>query len=97
MLVSNISSLSTESQIITALSVYGKVSRVDIIKDPATGGPIGLAKVIFHDLPSAELAIKNGNGRRLMISDSIRIEFDWTGKKQPFQKKQDMYLMQLFV
>lgn len=81
-LVSNISPLSTESQIITVLSVYGKVNRVEIIKDPTTGGPLGFAKVFFDHQESAKLAVKNGNGRRVAIADSIKIEFDLTGKLQ---------------
>lgn len=79
MLVSNISPLSTESQIITVLSVYGTVLRIEILKDPFTGGPLGLANVTFLDEASALRAIKNGNGRRVIISDAIQIEFDSKG------------------
>lgn len=81
-LISNISPLSSESQIITVLSVYGKVNHIEIIRDPATGGPLGSAKVQFDDLSSAHRAINHGNGRRVMISDSITIELDSIGKNQ---------------
>ncbi|KAI8976771.1 hypothetical protein BDB01DRAFT_802507 [Pilobolus umbonatus] len=80
-LISNISPLSTESQIITVLSVYGKVNKVDIIKCPTTGGPLGIAKVSFYDEESALLAVKNGNGRKAIISEFIKIDFDPNGEK----------------
>lgn len=80
-LISNIAPLSTESQIITVLSVYGKVIRVEIIKDKQTGGPIGYAKVTFDSEESAINAVKSGNGRRVVISESIKVEFDLTGEK----------------
>lgn len=79
MFISNISPLSTESQIITVLSVYGTVLHIEILKDPTTGGPLGLAKAIFQDEASARRAVKNGNGRRVMISDAIQIGFDSIG------------------
>lgn len=79
MLISNIAPLSTESQIITVLSVYGKVIRVEIIKDKQTGGPIGYAKVTFDSQESAINAVKSGNGRRVVISESLKVEFDLTG------------------
>lgn len=77
--MSNILPLSTESQIITVLSVYGTVHRIEIIKDRATGGPLGYVKATFMEESSAESAVKNGNGRRVIISDSMKIEFDFTG------------------
>lgn len=79
-LVSNISPLSTESQIITVLSIYGKVNRVEIIKDPTTGSPLGLARVFFEHVESAKAAVKNGNGRRVVIADAIKLDFDLSGK-----------------
>lgn len=81
-LVSNISPLSTESQIITVLSVYGIVHRIEIIKDRSTGGPIGFVKATFMDESSALNAVKNGNDRRVIISESMKIEFDPTGIKK---------------
>jgi hypothetical protein len=41
---------------------------------------LGLANVTFIDKASALRAVKDGNGRRVVISDAIQIEFDMKGK-----------------
>lgn len=60
------------------------MNRVEIVKDPTTGGPLGYAKVTFDNEHSAQIAVKNGNGRRVVISESIKIGFDLTGKNSGF-------------
>jgi hypothetical protein len=79
-LIYNILPLSSESQTVTVLLVYGKVNHIEIIIDPVTRVPLGSANVQFDNLPSAHCAINHDNGKIIMISDAIKIEFDSTSK-----------------
>lgn len=80
----NILPLSSESQIVTILLVYVKVNHIEIIIDPVTRVPLGSANVQFDNLSSAHCAINHDNGKRIMISDAIKIEFDLTSKDYNF-------------
>ncbi|CAO3616233.1 unnamed protein product [Cunninghamella blakesleeana] len=84
LLVSNLSPLTTETQIATYLSVYGQVELVEIEKNPSTGGSLGIAIVGFggdESHAAATLAIEKGHRRKMGQSNSVKIEFDPNGEK----------------
>ncbi|KAI9010859.1 hypothetical protein CLU79DRAFT_891196 [Phycomyces nitens] len=87
-LVSNISPLTTEPQIMTFFSIYGQVDCVTIEKCPLTGGSLGIARVTFGaDMAgdghaAACRAVERGNGRYIG-SATIKVEFDPGEKQKP--------------
>lgn len=92
MIVSNLSPLTTESQVATYFSIYGQVVFVEIEKCATTGGSLGIAKVIFaseHGSSSARQAVDKGNGRKMGASGPVRVELDPTGKFGGFVEKVD--------
>lgn len=74
-----------DSQIVTYFSIYGQIEAVDIVKDPTTGGSLGIAHVSFltdelnDGHASACLAVEKGNNRKIG-QDTIKVCFDPTGK-----------------
>ncbi|KAI7897613.1 uncharacterized protein BX663DRAFT_481490 [Cokeromyces recurvatus] len=86
-LVSRLSPLMTDTQIMTYFSVYGQVQSVEIEKCPNTGGSLGIAHVTFvsDDLndghAAACLAVEKGNGRKMGVAESVKVCFDPTGKQ----------------
>ncbi|KAI8340552.1 hypothetical protein BC941DRAFT_417551 [Chlamydoabsidia padenii] len=82
-LLTNLSPLTTETQIATYLSVYGQVERVTIERHPATGGSLGIALVGFggdgHE--AATKAVGNGSRRKMGAANNVKIEYDPTGEK----------------
>ncbi|KAI7883360.1 hypothetical protein K492DRAFT_144069 [Lichtheimia hyalospora FSU 10163] len=83
-IVSNLSPLTTESQVATYFSIYGQVVFVEIEKCATTGGSLGIAKVIFateHGSSSARQAVDKGNGRKMGASGPVRVELDPSGEK----------------
>lgn len=87
-LVSQLSPLMTETQIMTFFSVYGQVSLVEIEKCPTTGGSLGIAHVHFENDANqnghacACQAIEKGNGRKMGSAEGVKVCFDATGKYQ---------------
>ncbi|CAO3587513.1 unnamed protein product [Absidia cylindrospora] len=82
-LLTNLSPMTTKSQITTYLSVYGQVERVEIEQHPSTGGSLGIASVGFggNGQAAAMKAISTGNRRRMGPANNIKIEHDPTGDK----------------
>ncbi|KAI8341569.1 hypothetical protein BD560DRAFT_412191 [Blakeslea trispora] len=86
-LASRLSSLMTESQIMTYFSVYGQVASVEIVKCPTTGGSLGIAHISFASdelndgHASACLAVEKGNGRHMGTAEHVKVCFDPTGDK----------------
>ncbi|KAF7725527.1 histone methyltransferase set1 [Apophysomyces ossiformis] len=86
-LISHLSPLMTESQIMTYFSVYGQVENVEIEKCPTTGGSLGLAQVTFgadalgDGHAAACRAVEKGNGRKMGSAGFVKVEFDPTGEK----------------
>jgi hypothetical protein len=84
-LISHLSPLTTEAQIITYFSIYGEVEKVDIEKSPVTGGSLGLATVTFTGSTreaghaSARSAVEKGNGRKIGAGSYVQVEFDPDG------------------
>ncbi|KAI9306990.1 hypothetical protein BJ944DRAFT_238252 [Cunninghamella echinulata] len=84
LLVSNLSPLTTETQIATYMSVYGQVELVEIEKNPSTGGSLGIAIVGYggeDGHAAANLAIEKGHRRKMGQSNNVKIEFDPNGEK----------------
>ncbi|KAI8099836.1 uncharacterized protein BX664DRAFT_28801 [Halteromyces radiatus] len=65
------------------MSVYGQVERVDIERNPATGGSLGIALVGFggNGHAAAKLAVEKGNRRKMGPASAVKIEYDPTGKR----------------
>lgn len=86
-LVSRLSPLMTESQIMTFFSVYGQVSLVEIERCPTTGGSLGIAHVSFstnftdEGHAAACLAVEKGNGRKMGTAECVKVCFDPDGEK----------------
>ncbi|KAI9484159.1 MAG: hypothetical protein EXX96DRAFT_561119 [Benjaminiella poitrasii] len=76
-LVSNILPNITESQIVLVLSVYGTINRIEMIENADNGDPATCnARITFNDRTSAIRALSNGNGKRTIISHSMKLEWD---------------------
>ncbi|KAL0077591.1 hypothetical protein J3Q64DRAFT_1768359 [Phycomyces blakesleeanus] len=102
-LVSNLSPLTTESQIMTYFSVYGQVECVIIEKCPLTGGSLGLARVTFGaDIASGDghmaacRAVEKGSGRHIGGSSAIKVEFDPGGKNHKSHRNLICYFYYYF-
>ncbi|KAG2237087.1 hypothetical protein INT48_004588, partial [Thamnidium elegans] len=86
-LVSRLSPLMTETQIMTFFSVYGEVSSVEIERCPTTGGSLGIAHVSFSNdftdegHAAACLAVEKGNGRKMGAAECVKVCFDPKGDK----------------
>ncbi|KAH8555751.1 hypothetical protein BGW37DRAFT_478411 [Umbelopsis sp. PMI_123] len=86
-LISHLSPLTTEAQIVTYFSVYGEVEKVEIEKSPVTGGSLGLATVTFTgptreaSHAAARSAVEKGNGRKIGAGSYVNVEFDPDGSK----------------
>ncbi|KAI7887257.1 uncharacterized protein EV154DRAFT_520736 [Mucor mucedo] len=86
-LVSRLSPLMTEAQIMTFFSVYGEVSMVEIERCPITGASLGIAHVSFSiestDIGHAAacLAVEKGNGRKMGAAECVKVCFDPKGEK----------------
>lgn len=84
-LISHLSPLTTEAQIVTYFSIYGEVEKVDIEKSPVTGGSLGLATVTFTgptreaSHAAARAAVEKGNGRKIGAGSYVKVEFDADG------------------
>jgi hypothetical protein len=85
-LISHLSPLTTEAQIVTYFSIYGQVDKVAIEKSPVTGGSLGLATVTFTGptgdaaCSAAKMAVDKGNGRKIGAGNYVKVEFDIDGQ-----------------
>lgn len=85
-LITNLSSLTTESEVSLNFRSYGDIQTIEVQKDPATGGSLGICSILFRDSKGAKTlghqaakkAVKGGNGSKIGMQH-IRVVLDREG------------------